>query len=98
MRYQEVFKADPALYHRLRQVFEDAGLVIPDGADVEPTEWAYENGVVRRDKNARFIKIRNGRDGWNILVRKNRNSQPDSYWAGFWKSKAPAATEQPSKE
>jgi hypothetical protein len=87
MNYEQISKVNPKRYLQLHKEFEEAGLAIPEGVEVQPTEWAYQNGVVQYRKNRTFVKIRDGRNGGTILVSKGTNKQPDPYWAGFWKRK-----------
>lgn len=75
-------------YEKIHRIYEENGLSILDGAEVYPTDWAFENGVFNEYeiKNDKFVKISNQRNGRNILVIKIGNKQPHSYWAGFWKN------------
>lgn len=79
-------------YKEKKAEYEARGLAIPDGALVELTDWAEQNGITaRRSKgnpNAVFRKVGNARKHGRIKVEHGeRDSQPYYYWAGFWQKK-----------
>lgn len=76
-------------YLHLHKKYQARGLKIPDGSIVEPTDWAYQNGVITQlqYKSRIFIKDGNCRNKFAIRIRKKGNQQSEQYWAGFWKIK-----------
>lgn len=88
MTNEEIYKYNKKEYYRLHNKYERRGIRIPIGSFVEPTDWAYQNGLFEgRKPKGKFIKIGNCRDGWRINVRKNGNALANPYWAGFWRVK-----------
>ena len=82
MNYEEIPNKELFMQEWTR--FTEAGRAIPDGVEVVPTEWAYQNGVVPRMDNHRYIKVRNSKEEL-IIVLRDKNQQGNPYWAGFWK-------------
>lgn len=81
-------------YRKKHAEYEAQGLAIPNGSEVELTDWAIQNGLkMKATKNNRqllFIKVgeatkpsKKGR----IKVLHGNDKQPYYYWAGFWKKK-----------
>ncbi len=77
-------------YHKKHDEYQARGLAIPDGTEVELTDWAIQNGITarksKRNPTAIFIKEGNGKRG-RIKVMHGDSVQPRYYWAGFWKEK-----------
>lgn len=78
-------------YKEKHAEYEARGLAIPNGTEVEPTDWADQNGVGPKNNWHRtkrtFIKIGNGTRKGLIKVLHEGNTVPTYYWAGFWKPK-----------
>jgi hypothetical protein len=87
MNYEQLPKKQ---YYKEHDLHEEAGLAIPDGEEVVPTEWCYQNGVINRDDTRVYIKThtinhRNGEKG--IWVERANGKGGGAYWPGFWKIK-----------
>ena len=65
--------------------YEKTGRLIENGRRVIFTDWAIQNGVGDQNDNNVYVKIRNGRNARQIIVKKNNNQQGSIYWAGFWR-------------
>ncbi len=91
LKYEDIGRVDEHGYWLIRRAFEDAGMDVMAGTQVEPTEWAIQNGVAKRgDVGVVFATPRkHGR----LCVLVNGKRTPVYYWSGFWKSSPPVTPE-----
>jgi hypothetical protein len=86
--------ANKELYMQEWTHFTERGIAIPNGSQVEPTEWAYQNGVIKRSDKRNYFKVRNHRDYSEFIIVSRDGVYPaagskqgQTFWAGFWKEK-----------
>ena len=85
MKYEEIAKYDEKKYLRLWKRFGVRGMKIANGARVAPTDWAIQNGVISPNDRKVYIKVRDCRAPYTIMVLRGFNKQPTPFWSGFWK-------------
>lgn len=64
--------------------YEEKGLKIPKGSEIEMTDWATQNGM-KQKLNRKYFKVSNSPEKGSILVLAEGNRSVSGYWAGFWK-------------
>ena len=85
-QFEALRETNEPKYLKLWKRFSLAGIRIPNGARVVPTEWAIQNGVIMREDDRKYVKVKNRPNTlYSIYVRRENNKQPTSYWSGFWK-------------